>query len=111
LMRDDPDVKAVLQRMETLTDDVSKTDDASKAMQAELGALGIDPKQVDSKVMGDPELMSLMMKPSVAKAMQQLEQDPGKAEALMRDDADVKVVFEKLYRLTDEVLPKNARRA
>ena len=59
---------------------------------------GMDPQEMMRKLMADPEMMQLMMKPKVMQALQDLQTDPNSVAKHM-SDPDVSAMFNKLLAL------------
>jgi hypothetical protein len=67
-------------------------------MQAQFDAMGMDPSDMVSKIMQDPELATLMTKPNVLAAIAECSKDP---MAIMKysSDQEIMTVFEKMSTL------------
>ena len=59
---------------------------------------GVDPQEAFSTMMKDPELMKLMSKPNVVKALMDIQNDPNKAAQYMADP-DVSQVLMKMSQI------------
>ena len=64
-------------------------------MQEQFNQMGMDPSEMVSKIMADPELAQLMTKPSVLSAIAECSKDP-MALAKYTGDKEVMLVFEKM---------------
>lgn len=68
-----------------------------QAMDA-MKSQGMDPNNVMSELMGDPEIMQLFMKPHVTEALMAIQKDPSVAVQYM-SDPDVSKLMTKMMAI------------
>jgi len=75
------------------------------AIKAQLDAAGLNPQEMMSQMMADPEMVGLMMKPEVQAALMDVSQNPANTMKYA-ENADVMKVMEKMNQLAAPAVAK-----